>query len=243
MSLAPRFLILALAILVPMTASGQEAVMNTTCPVMPLEEVNAESEEVTFRGKKIRLCCDKCVQKFQADPERYLDRLPQFAPGTDEIAAKVESSQPPPRPAPDGLWRTIGKLHVLVIHFPIALILVAAVLEALSMLKRRVPYGPEMRPLMIIAGLSSIAAVASGLVHADHETLAPSLEKVLFWHRVLGIATAVLASGAAILGEVSRRSEGSRMRLWYRLVLLAAAVTVALTGHDGGAMVFGQNYL
>ena len=34
---------------------------------------------VEYQGKKVYFCCKDCVEKFKADPEKYLAKLPQFA--------------------------------------------------------------------------------------------------------------------------------------------------------------------
>ena len=48
----------------------------TTCPVMG----GAINKNIftEHKGKKVYFCCAGCVEKFKANPEKYLDRLPQF---------------------------------------------------------------------------------------------------------------------------------------------------------------------
>ncbi|MHC4998639.1 MAG: YHS domain-containing protein, partial [Planctomycetota bacterium] len=31
-----------------------------------------------YKGKKVYFCCPGCDEKFTADPEKYLGKLPQF---------------------------------------------------------------------------------------------------------------------------------------------------------------------
>jgi len=52
------------------------AIMQTVCPVMgnPIDK-NIYTE---YKGKKVYFCCKACVTKFEADPEKYLAKLPQF---------------------------------------------------------------------------------------------------------------------------------------------------------------------
>jgi len=49
----------------------------TTCPVMGGAIDKAIFTE--YKGKKVYFCCKGCVDKFQADPEKYVSKLPQFA--------------------------------------------------------------------------------------------------------------------------------------------------------------------
>jgi YHS domain-containing protein/uncharacterized membrane protein len=46
----------------------------TMCIVMPEEEVDPEIW-VEYKGRRIYMCCDKCVRKFKQDPERYMVQL------------------------------------------------------------------------------------------------------------------------------------------------------------------------
>jgi YHS domain-containing protein len=34
---------------------------------------------VEYKGKKVYFCCADCKAKFEADPEKYIAKLPQFA--------------------------------------------------------------------------------------------------------------------------------------------------------------------
>ena len=52
------------------------AVEQTTCPVMG-GGVN-KAIFVEYQGKKVYFCCDPCKEKFNADPEQYVAKLPQF---------------------------------------------------------------------------------------------------------------------------------------------------------------------
>lgn len=62
--------------------------VQTLCPVMVDQEIDPElfSE---YKGKKVFFCCEMCKGIFEGDPERYLDRLPQFA-----VEQEVSSEKP-----------------------------------------------------------------------------------------------------------------------------------------------------
>jgi YHS domain-containing protein len=49
----------------------------TNCPVMG--GAIDKSIFVEYQGKKVYFCCSMCPEKFQADPEKYVAKLPQFA--------------------------------------------------------------------------------------------------------------------------------------------------------------------
>jgi len=53
------------------------ALEQTTCPVM-----GAAIDKTLFaeyQGKKVYFCCPGCKEKFEAEPEKYIAKLPQFS--------------------------------------------------------------------------------------------------------------------------------------------------------------------
>ena len=49
----------------------------TICPVMG-GKINKDCF-TEYKGKKVYFCCPGCIEEFNKDPEKYLDKLPQFA--------------------------------------------------------------------------------------------------------------------------------------------------------------------
>jgi len=52
------------------------AVEQTICPVM--ENPINKQYFTEYKGKKVYFCCPDCKAKFEAEPEKYLAKLPQF---------------------------------------------------------------------------------------------------------------------------------------------------------------------
>jgi len=133
----------------------------------------------------------------------------------------------------------IGRLHPLLIHFPIALLMAATLAEGAAMVtasdRWRAVARSNVRAGAVFAVLATIAgwrlALASGMDGA------PLLE----WHRWLGIAAAGAALAAALATAEVRRS-ALEMRI-YRIALFAAGTLVAVAGHFGGLLVWGANFL
>jgi len=52
------------------------AIQQTTCPIMG----GAINKDIftEYKGKKVYFCCAGCKEKFEKEPEKYLDKLPQF---------------------------------------------------------------------------------------------------------------------------------------------------------------------
>jgi uncharacterized membrane protein len=134
----------------------------------------------------------------------------------------------------------IGRLHPLLIHFPIALVIVAALAEVVAMVTaderwRTVAVG-NVRAGAVFALLAAVAGWRLAL--------APDMEgsPLLEWHRWLGTVAAGAALAAALAtGGIRRRSAFGV--LTYRTALFAAGTLVAVTGHFGGLLVWGANFL
>lgn len=58
------------------TVSNSTAVQ-TTCPVMEGRAID-KSIFVEYKGVKVYFCCEGCKPDFEANPEKYLAKLPQF---------------------------------------------------------------------------------------------------------------------------------------------------------------------
>ncbi len=141
-------------------------------------------------------------------------------------------------------WMALGRLHPVFLHFPIALALVAALAEGWRVVTRRTGLSPLTLPLLNMAALSAIAASLTGWVFASYQYDGDANE-TLFFHRWLGIATAVLLSFLALWGlkcsSLTVRAVAS-VTLVFRCCLLTTAVAVGLTGHLGGDLAYGEGF-
>jgi len=65
------------------------AAVQTRCPLMTDEAVDATSFAVEYEGRTVLLCCESCVRKWSRDPARYAASplLPQLAGLADESTA------------------------------------------------------------------------------------------------------------------------------------------------------------
>jgi len=122
-------------------------------------------------------------------------------------------------------------MHNKIVHFPIALGLMGAVLTLLS---RRWPhYGAAARLLIGVAALFALAAYFAG--RAQEEPFEGSeLEEVLEWHERLGVATTVLLW----LGIVISWAPPARRWLWIWALLIL--VLIPVTGFFGGILAHAE---
>jgi uncharacterized membrane protein len=134
----------------------------------------------------------------------------------------------------------IGRLHPVLIHFPIALVIVAVVAETAA----TATVDHRWRTVAIVnvragAAFALIAVIAGWNLARTSGVEATSL---LEWHRWLGTAGAGLTLAAAV--ATSRADSRALADLWiFRIALFAAGALVAATGHLGGILVWGADFL
>jgi uncharacterized membrane protein len=137
------------------------------------------------------------------------------------------------------LMSFIGRFHPLLVHFPIALVLAAAAAELVAIATPRQTW-------RTVAVANIRAGAAMGVVTAITGWLfarSPLVDATtsLEWHRWVGIAG---AAGAIVAALLSSRLQGSSRgsAFLYRCALFVSALLVAITGHLGGAIVWGASF-
>jgi uncharacterized membrane protein len=147
-----------------------------------------------------------------------------------------------------GFWpllaEAVGRFHVALLHFPVALLVVAGLLEAWTLVQ-----GRGASRVSRAAGVCLALGAVAGVLSAGTGWLLagwPAGRDDVEWHRWLGTATAIVALAAWWLrGRVLRREEAgsSRGAGLYRGVVIAGAVLAGVAGHFGGSITRGQGYL
>ena len=139
------------------------------------------------------------------------------------------------------LLELVGRLHPLLIHFPIAFLLLNAVLEAWS-IKWNIPaIASTIRLSAVLGAFGAIAAAATGWVFSsEHHRSDNAL--LLAQHRWLGVATAVLALLAWF--AVWRWSGATQSRyIWFRRsAIWTSAILLVVAAHFGAKLVWGDDF-
>lgn len=136
------------------------------------------------------------------------------------------------------LWTFFGRLHPLIVHFPIALLIIASFLELLSLKKRNQEMRAAIGVLLVVGAVSAIAAAIFGLFLKAQDDYSGS---VLVIHQWSGIATAILSAITFWLHHASRKNP-FQIRA-YRTLLLLTVVTVSVAGHYGASLTHGSDFL
>lgn len=147
-------------------------------------------------------------------------------------------------PSPDKesfwLWNLFGHLHPSIVHFPVALILIAAITELFTINNFQSKLRPGINLLVIAGVISSIIAAVLGLILAGSGDYG---KDILAIHQYTGIATACLGSIALFILIQLKKTKDNQLIKYYRSVLFVTAIGVSVAGHFGGSLTHGSDYL
>src|SRR5581483_5713879 len=135
----------------------------------------------------------------------------------------------------------LGRFHVLVLHLPLGILILAIGLEILARRPHRAgnahsPLEPAMPLIWGVGALSALATVALGYMHASEPGFTgPAVNS----HRWAGTA---LAFAATLVWAWRGDAPRSFAKLW-PVSLLILLVLLFVTGHLGGALTHGPDYL
>lgn len=138
------------------------------------------------------------------------------------------------------LWKFLGRLHPLAVHFPVGLLIFAAFLEVFTIGN----FNSKLRPginLLILAGVvGAVISVAFGLLLANLEGYGGDTLSI---HQWTGIGTAVLGLGLLfMLHQVSNRNNFKHI-FPFRALLFVTGIGVSVAGHFGASLTHGEEYL
>lgn len=131
-------------------------------------------------------------------------------------------------------WLAVfGRAHLLLLHLPFGLVPALALLEFGAALLRRPPPRGSILALAWFAAFAATGAAVSGIVLAGSGDYHGD---TVGQHKLAGIALGALCAVAAVLALFANRMP-------FRLCLLAALGVMVPTGHLGGALTHGRDFL
>jgi len=130
----------------------------------------------------------------------------------------------------------LGRFHVLALHLPIGIVVVAVVLDWVARRPRHQELARASPYLWGAAAITAVVTAALGYLHfSEGGFTGPSANAHRFW----GTATAIAALLSWWLAARGRRPAGAA-QLGAGVVMLAL---VSITGHYGGNLTHGATYL
>lgn len=129
-------------------------------------------------------------------------------------------------------------LHPMLVHFPIALALVALLFNVASYLIRKEWLNISSVALTVLAALGAVASVLSGFFFTKPVAGLAATMKDL--HTMYALISTVLLLIAALIGIAYLMGKVTRAKLIYvyTVFMLLSAFGISLTGMEGGSIVY-----
>lgn len=138
------------------------------------------------------------------------------------------------------IWQFLGRLHPMIVHFPIALLVIALAMEFFTTRKKNQELRSAINLLLIFGTLSAILAVFFGWLLKTQEQYSGA---VLDIHQISGIATTVLAVATVLVHQqIIRRKKFAWLKA-YRALLVFTVLGVTVAGHYGASLTHGEDFL
>lgn len=126
----------------------------------------------------------------------------------------------------------LGRFHPLVVHLPIGFIIIAVLLEWKF---RNSEYQKSISYIWLMSGISAAIASIMGWFLANEGSYA---NWTLFFHRWMGIGIAIVSF---LAWHFRKRSSSSPLKK--KATNIVAIILLTVTGHLGGNMTHGEDYL
>lgn len=130
----------------------------------------------------------------------------------------------------------IGNFHPLFVHLPIGIILLAFALEMYNRFRPN-PSADELILFVLgSAGVTALASLGTGWLLGEEGGFD---EDLLFLHRWMAVAFTV----TTILLFFLKRSKSTGIKKLYLPAFVVVLILISVTGHFGGNMTHGEDYL
>ena len=235
-------------------ARASEQTINQWCPV--LTDIKADPEITTiYQGKTVALCCDHCLAKFKADPERYLDRLEQFAhtagqpSATTTATGKTGHAEKQGHDHQGAVGETeekqvslLGRLHPVISHLPMAGIPLAFLGFIVWLLTKQQVFTKADVPALLAATVAAVVAVISGQIRHDAMSFRGTLDQILEQHQFAGITLMIFCLSLTAL-RIWRWNDLRGTWQWiYAGGLFVGSLLAGVVGYLGGSLVYGPGH-
>lgn len=128
----------------------------------------------------------------------------------------------------------IGRLHPLLVHLPIGILLLAIFFEWLP---ARKPYKSVRRSIRFILWIGFLSTVVSGITGYTLSQSGEYESEAVKWHQYAGIALIIFSFVYAwVRGQ-------KQLRPIFKLLSIVALGLLTVTGHLGGTLTHGEGYL
>ena len=138
------------------------------------------------------------------------------------------------------LWHFLGRLHPLIVHFPLSILLFIAALELYTIRSFNSNFRSAITIGLYISAFTAIVSVVFGLLLAQYDEVSGD---TLNNHKLVGFITSSLCLSSAFLSWLITQKNRVSLIPFYRFCLFLAVLGIALSGHFGGSLTHGEDYL
>ncbi len=137
------------------------------------------------------------------------------------------------------ILQLLGRLHPLLVHFPIGLLVVAFFFELLTLGGKRTGLREGTYWMLYVGTAFAIFSALFGwLLRTQEDYIGELVDN----HQYTGIATAVLALSTTILLLQTKKGKLPDFRV-YRMSLTLTIILLSIAGHLGASLTHGEDYL
>lgn len=131
----------------------------------------------------------------------------------------------------------LGRFHVVILHIPLGVIVAIFFLELLSRREKYRHLASASAYLWVVGAVSAIVTVALGYMHFAEGSFdsASGIQ-----HRTFGT---VLAAAMTVVAALRVSKLADRYASWFLPASILVALLATITGHYGGNLTHGSNYL
>ncbi|MEY4930494.1 MAG: hypothetical protein RI909_1218, partial [Bacteroidota bacterium] len=131
------------------------------------------------------------------------------------------------------MFELIGRLHPMLVHFPVGILVLAIVFEWLPSRKKFKSLKQSINTILLIGSITAIFSCITGFIlsqSGDYES------KLIGWHQWMGIVLAIYSLAYVVL----RNEKGYKS--YQKSFALVLFILVTITGHLGGSLTHGEDY-
>jgi len=143
---------------------------------------------------------------------------------------------------PTDFWigQFFGRLHPMVVHFPISFLIFACFIELFTLKNFNSKFRPAIQLLTLVGSLSTLIAALFGWLHASSEGISGETFDL---HQQIGFITSGLVVFLLyFLGKTSQQSLPLTRKI-YRILLFASGLGIGIAGHLGASLTHGEDFL
>jgi uncharacterized membrane protein len=133
-----------------------------------------------------------------------------------------------------------GRFHPLFVHLPIGLICFAILVEIVSIWRKDLIAQNTIRLLWLAGAVSATASAVSGYFLSDAGGYD---EDILAWHKIGGITIAILSTIIFLMYLLPFFGRNRIAAISRSILVGASFVLLLVTGHGGGSLTHGSDYL